>query len=206
MSVIKKTTIISIFIIITVAVVVSGYIMNLKSGISENLLRLHVVGASNSATDQALKLAVRDRILADFSEEFSHCNSAKEATKCASALKSQIEESALSELSALGCNAPVTATVENCKFPTKTYGNIALPGGSYTALNVKIGDAKGKNWWCVMYPPLCITDKSIVMSESSQQLLKSSLSEDEYLLISESNRPDIKIKFRIAEILGEIFE
>ena len=206
MSVIKKFTTISIFIIIAVAVVVSGYIMNLKSGISENLLRLHVVGASNSATDQALKLAVRDRILADFSEEFSHCNSAKEATKCASALKSQIEESALSELSALGCNAPVTATVENCKFPTKTYGNIALPGGSYTALNVKIGDAKGKNWWCVMYPPLCITDKSIDMSESSQQLLKSSLSEDEYLLISESNRPDIKIKFRIAEILGEIFE
>ena len=206
MSVIKKFTTISIFIIIAVAVVVSGYIMNLKSGISENLLRLHVVGASNSATDQALKLAVRDRILADFSEEFSHCNSAKEAAECASALKSQIEESALSELSALGCNAPVTATVENCKFPTKTYGNIVLPGGSYTALNVKIGDAKGKNWWCVMYPPLCITDKSIVMSESSQQLLKSSLSEDEYLLISESNRPDIKIKFRIAEILGEIFE
>lgn len=206
MSKIKKITVISALLLLALFIGFVGYIINLKSGISENLLRMHIIGASNSEYDQSLKLAVRDRILSDFSEEFAGCASAKEAADRAFSLKSQIERSAASELSARGCNAAVTATVENCRFPTKTYGSVSLPGGEYTALNIKIGDAKGKNWWCVMYPPLCITNKSVVMSESSLNILKSSLTEDEYALITENSRPDIKIKFRIAEILGEIFE
>lgn len=182
------------------------YIQNLKSNISDNLLRLHIVGASDSEYDQTLKICVRDRIIKDFSSEFSVCLSADEAAETAVALKSEIEKSANDELRSRGCEDIAVSAVEKCHFPTKTYGSIALPGGEYTALNIRIGEAKGKNWWCVMYPPLCVTDKSVVMSETSAKMLKSSLSEEEYRLICGSDEPEIKIKFRIAEMIGEYFK
>ena len=191
----------AIFLILIVFTL--SYVQNLKSNISDNLLRLHIVGASNSDYDQHLKICVRDKILADFSDEFIACTSAQDAADTAERLKHEIENSANNELARLGSFDTVTSTVEKCKFPTKTYGSLALPGGEYTALNIRIGDAEGKNWWCVMYPPLCVTDKTMVMSKASQEKLKSSLSEEEYRLICENARPDIKIKFKIAEILGE---
>lgn len=183
----------------------AGYVANLKSGISSSILRLHIVGASDSEYDQTLKLCVRDRILSDYSSDFAQCKSSADAENIAKSLLNEIESSAENELSARGCNTEVTAMVEECRFPTKSYGTITLPGGRYTALNIKIGSAEGQNWWCVMYPPLCITDKSIVMPESSMKALKESLSAEEYQLICENKQPDIKIKFRIAEILGKYF-
>lgn len=182
-----------------------GYVANLKSGISSSLLRLHIVGASDSEHDQTLKLCVRDRILSEYSSEFAQCKSSADAENTAKSLLDKIEGSAKDELSAHGCSADVTAVVEECRFPTKSYGSVTLPSGKYTALNIKIGSAEGKNWWCVMYPPLCITDKSIVMPEDSMKTLKETLSAEEYQLICENKQPDIKIKFRIAEILGKYF-
>lgn len=182
-----------------------GYVANLKSGISQSLLRLHIVGASDSEHDQTLKLCVRDRILSEYSSCFAECKSSADAESTAKSLLDKIESSAENELSARGCNAEVTAAVEECRFPTKSYGSVTLPGGRYTALNIKIGSAEGQNWWCVMYPPLCITDKSIVMPEDSMNTLKETLSAEEYQLICDNKQPDIKIKFRIAEILGKYF-
>ncbi len=190
-------------IVLILIVFTLSYIQNLKSNISDNLLRLHIVGASDSDYDQQLKICVRDRILSDFSDEFLSCASADDAAATAKLLKAEIEHAANDELSRLGCADTVTSAVEKCKFPTKSYGSITLPGGEYTALNIRIGNAEGKNWWCVMYPPLCVTDKTMVMSEASAQKLKNSLSEEEYQLICENEKPDIKIKFKIAEILGE---
>lgn len=199
-----------IIIFIALALILSifsvGYIANMKSHISQSLLRLHIVGATDSDVDQNLKLAVRDKILSEFSDEFSSCNSVAEAMQTADKLIPQIRQSATDQLSSLGCNADVSVNVERCPFPTKSYGSISLPSGEYTALNIKIGEATGKNWWCVMYPPLCITDKSMILSGASLESLKSTLTEQEFLLISNNKRPDIKIKFRIAEAIGKYFE
>lgn len=199
----KKILFISAAAFIVITISAGGYILNLKDGISENILRLHIVGTSDSEYDQSLKICVRDRILSDFSDIFSDCENISDAKTAAASHKTEIEIAAADELRRHGCFETVTAEVENCRFPTKTYGSISLPGGNYTALNIKIGEAKGKNWWCVMYPPLCITDKTFIMSESSAAKLKECLTPEEYRLICQSDEGDIKIKFKIAEIIGK---
>ena len=187
------------------AVLFLGYMENMKSDIADNLLRLHIIGADDSEYAQTLKICVRDRILSDFSDIFSECGSLEESAAKAEEYKTRIESAAKDELLRHGCDDSVTASVEDCRFPTKNYGDISLPGGVYTALNIRIGKASGRNWWCVMYPPLCINNGNAVISEESRNKLKAVLSPDEYRLITSGEQPDIKIKFKIAEVLGRCF-
>lgn len=201
-----KTAFFAACAVLMFTVFFASYILNMKSDISGSLLRLHIVADSDSERDQALKLLVRDRILADFSDIFADCRSRSDAEKAAKEHISEIEASAKDELLKNGADDAVTAAVESCPFPTKSYGNVKLPRGQYTALNIKIGSAAGHNWWCVMYPPLCITDKNAVLSEESKDKLKKSLTAEEYRLITEGETADVKIKFRIAEILGKYFK
>ena len=177
----------------------------MKAEISSSVLRLHIIGADNSKSAQELKINVRDRILCDFSEIFTSVDSCTEAIVLAEHYKSEIENAANDELIKRGSVDRAIVEVGACRFPTKSYGNIILPKGTYTALNIKIGAAIGKNWWCVMYPPLCISNKNVAFSDESRNKLKENLSDEEYKLITDSDSFDIKIKFRIAEILGEIF-
>ncbi len=195
---------ISIFVLGTVLYL--GYIENMKKDIADNLLRLHIVGADDSEYSQTLKICVRDRILADFSEVFSDCGSLEVSAARARELKPRIEAAAADELKSRGCNDSVSAEVEECRFPTKNYGEITLPGGVYTALNIRLGEAKGHNWWCVMYPPLCINGGNAVITEASKEKLKACLSPEEYRLITSGEEPDVKIKFKLAELLGRYFK
>lgn len=177
----------------------------MKTEISNSVLRLHIIGADNSKPAQELKINVRDRILCDFSEIFKNTDSRTAAIALAEKYRTEIENAANDELIKHGSIDRATVEVSACRFPTKSYGSITLPKGSYTALNIKIGDAVGNNWWCVMYPPLCISDRNVTFTDEARDKLKESLSDEEYKLITDSDSFDIKIKFRIAEILGEIF-
>jgi len=191
--------------VVVVAVFYFGYIGNMKTNISHSVLRLHIIGADNTKEAQDVKFKVRDRILDEFSDVFKKSASPEEAANSAVLYKNQIEEAAEDELSRHGIFDIVTAEVKVCRFPTKKYGDISLPQGKYTALNVKIGDAKGENWWCVMYPPLCLSDKNVIADEETKKKLKEVLTEEEYALITKTT-PDIKVKFRIAEIIGKWFD
>lgn len=195
----------SVLILLIIVLLYVGYVLNMKAEISNSVLRLHIVGADNSKSAQELKISVRDRILCDFSEIFKNTESRAEAIELAEKYKTEIENTANDELIKRGSDDRASVEIGVCHFPTKTYGNITLPKGSYTALNIKIGNAVGKNWWCVMYPPLCLSDKNIVFTDESRDKLRQNLSDEEYKLITDSNNFDIKIKFRIAEILGDFF-
>ena len=168
-------------------------------------MRLHIIGADNSKAAQEIKINVRDRILCDFSEIFKNTDSRAAAVALAEKYNAEIENAANDELIRRGSSDRASVEVATCRFPTKSYGNITLPKGSYTALNIKIGEAAGKNWWCVMYPPLCISDKNVAFTDESRNKLQESLSDEEYKLITDNGSFDIKIKFRIAEILGDFF-
>ena len=103
-----------------------------------------------------------------------------------------------------GYNYNVTIEIGNFIFPTKTYGDISFPPGFYDALKIKIGSGKGKNWWCVMFPPLCFIDVSSgVVPDESKEILESELTEDEYGLIC-NNLDETKIKFKIVEVLQNL--
>ena len=101
-----------------------------------------------------------------------------------------------------GYNYPVSLEIGNFYFPTKEYGNISLPAGYYDALKIEIGEAKGKNWWCSLFPPLCFVDISAgVIDEESEEFLKENLSDDEFAIITDTSE-NVKFKFKIIELIN----
>lgn len=124
------------------------------------VVRLHILANSDSAADQELKLQVRDKILERTSEFFSGSISKEQAEETAEAQLKLIEATAREEIVRQGYDYPVKAELVNMYFETRTYGDTTLPAGRYDAVRVNIGEANGKNWWCVLFPPLCIPSAS----------------------------------------------
>ena len=173
---------------------------NTERDLSQNLLRMHIIANSNSNTDQSTKLKVRDNILKEMGEELSSYNSASDAKISVLQNLNKIKSIAEKTLVQNGINDNVNVTLENTLFPQKTYNDITLPKGRYDALRVEIGEAKGQNWWCVMFPPLCFTeDATGEMKEEDKDKLKSSLDETERELIT-SKKETVRIKFKLYEL------
>ena len=190
-----------------VLVTAVSYISWQVNDIEDSVLRLHIVANSDSDEDQALKLKVRDEVVERCGFLFENCVSAEQSIKTAADNIGFIKYVAEQVITENGYNYDADCLVTQCSFPTKQYerpgdGVVSLPRGEYNALNIKIGAAKGKNWWCVMYPPLCFVDGVASVPDETDELLKSQLTASEYELITESDRPEIKIKFKIAELLG----
>jgi len=184
-------------------VLISNYSDSVQADLASNLIRFHVVANSDSAEDQALKLKVRDRIINELKELFDNTDNIN-ATK--EQLQNQldfVEEIARDEIKKSGKDYPVKAELGVFPFPTKVYGDVTLPAGHYEALRVVIGEGAGKNWWCVLFPPLCFVDATHgELPESSKEQLKNMLTEEEYKIItsadSDSELP-VQIKFKIVE-------
>ena len=190
-----------------VLVTAVSYISWQVNDIEDSVLRLHIVANSDSDEDQALKLKVRDEVVDRCGFLFENCVSAEQSIKTAADNIGFIKYVAEQVITENGYNYDADCQVTQCSFPTKQYERpgdsvVSLPRGEYNAINIKIGAAKGKNWWCVMYPPLCFVDGVASVPDETDELLKSQLTASEYELITESDRPEIKIKFKIAELLG----
>ena len=128
--------------------------------LNQNVLRLHVVANSDSPADQALKLEIKDRIVSQMGEEFKDIDSAQEARRIAISKKSEIKAVAETIVTSRGYDYPVEVYVGEFEFPTKSYGNLVFPQGRYEAVRVVLGEGGGKNWWCVLFPPLCMVSSS----------------------------------------------
>lgn len=141
------------------------------SRLEEGVLRLHILANSDTDADQTVKYAVRDALLARSSEWFADAPTRAQALENLEAHLPQMEAIAQETLSALGLSDAVSASICQTDFPARTYETVTLPAGSYTALRIEIGEAAGKNWWCVMYPSLCVpaagckTDNQARMAE-----------------------------------------
>ncbi len=124
--------------------------------LEDSVFRLHVIANSDDPADQVLKMAVKDDILLLMQQEFSGVGNADEARQLAQADIPLIQSVASNRIIANGYNYPVSVYVGEYEFPTKSYGNLVFPPGNYQALRVVIGEGQGKNWWCVLFPPLCL--------------------------------------------------
>ena len=165
--------------------------------IREKVLRLHVIANSDSEADQNLKLKVRDRIIEESGELFTVSESREEAErnlkKSLGKLQSITEEVIKKE----GSTATVEVRVEPSYFPVRSYGNLTLPAGTYKSLKIVIGEGEGKNWWCVLFPPLCLP-----AAEKRDDLLSDVLTEKEIQLIS--SKPRYEVRFWLYEKLQEL--
>jgi len=179
------------------------YSGSISRGIAENLVRLHVVAESDSEEDQALKLKVRDAVIDYMYDKLSEAKDIEESKRIIGENLNNIKKVAENVIRSSGKESPVTTTLGTYPFPTKKYGDITLPAGNYQALKVVIGNGQGSNWWCVLFPPLCIVDVTHgTISESVKEELKNALTYDEYEIISSAESDDdipVKIKFKIVE-------
>ena len=122
----------------------------------QNVLRLHIIANSNSEADQAVKLLVRDRILSETTDIFTGAAGLADAEKKAAERIGDIAEYAAETLEENGFGYGATAEIGNSYFETREYETFTLPAGNYRSLIIRLGKAEGKNWWCVVFPAVCI--------------------------------------------------
>ena len=171
-----------------------------------NVIRLHVLANSDSEDDQLLKLKVRDGVLGTASELLSGVTDRNEAEAIIRENLTVLEATAAEILRMEDSEYPVSVTLTKESYPTREYGNFALPAGKYTSLRVLIGDADGKNWWCMLFPSLCIGAEkeapAAIIDES--ECVEAGLTPSQVKIIT-GNSPTVKVKFRILEFIGGLF-
>ena len=170
-----------------------------ESNIYDSVLRLHVIANSDSDEDQTLKLLVRDAILLKAQELLGDISNRESAEKIISQNLEHLRLCAEQVIIDNGYSYPVSISLGKEDYPTKSYESCAFPSGEYTSLQIFIGDASGKNWWCVLFPPLCLsaaTDKDAFTSVG--------ITDSQYQIITDTKNPKYKIRFKILESFSEI--
>lgn len=177
-----------------------SYVNAVSSDIANSVFRLHVIANSDEKEDQELKLKVRDNVLSYMNKICENVTTKEDAILIANDHIDEFKEIALNTIHENGYDYSVNVKIGNFSFPTKTYGDISLPAGLYDALRIEIGEAKGQNWWCVMFPPLCFVDVSSgIVPDNSKETMKDNLSDEEFSLISDNEDSNVKFKFKLIE-------
>ena len=196
----KMLIILSILLFIYTSICAISYAENVSTDIANSVFRLHVIANSDSSEDQKLKYIVRDNLLKYMNVICKDCSSKEEAINIVKENKNSFKQIAINTIKEYGYSYDVNINIGNFEFPTKSYGDISLPAGYYDALKVEIGEAKGQNWWCVMFPPLCFIDiSSGVVPEESKEIMHNNLSDEEFALISDNSDSQIQFKFKLLE-------
>ena len=173
-----------------------------EGALAGQVLRLHVVANSDSDADQALKLLVRDAVLAEASGLLDGVSSREGAEDVLSAHLDELARAGADALAAEGCGDRVDAAITDQWFPTKVYDGFSLPAGQYRALKVTIGEGAGRNWWCVVFPPLCLGS---VTEQSVETAAEGVLDEDQVALITGQDGGYV-LKFRLIEWWDELIK
>ena len=185
----KLTYLLTAALVVTLAV--SVYSDSIQTDLEKNIIRLHIIANSDSEADQSVKLLVRDAVL---SEVDCGALSPEEAAKSAA-------ETAVRVLAENGFTYGAYGEFTEMEFPEKQYRDITLPKGRYRAVRVVLGSGSGHNWWCVLYPPVCMEDARGT-SDKARRQLRESLNEETYDLITGGR--GIEIKFKSAELVKKL--
>lgn len=197
---VKYSILILVLLFLYVTICAFSYTEAVSADIANSVFRLHVIANSDTKEDQDLKYIVRDNVLAYMNDICKDAKSKEDAIRIANEHINEFKEIAANTIKELGFDYDVNVEIGNFSFPTKTYGDISLPSGYYDALRIKIGEASGKNWWCVMFPPLCFVDiSSGIVPDESKEAMKKDLLDEEFSLISNENDSKISFKFKLIE-------
>lgn len=173
--------------------------LQVQDGLADKVVRLHVLANSDSEEDQALKLQVRDAVLAQAELLLDPAADRREAEGLLRGQLLEFETTAAEVIREAGYDYSVSVELTDAEFPTKRYDGFTLPAGEYLALRVLIGEAEGQNWWCVVFPPLC----TAVSTDMSTTALAAGFSEEEVSLITEENSGYV-LKFKVVEFWEEL--
>lgn len=170
----------------------------------DTVVRLHVLANSDSEEDQALKLMVRDGVLEAAAPLVEDCTTQAEAVEALTAHLSDLESAALAVIESEGYDYPVTVLLGEEDYPTRTYESCAFPAGTYVSLRVLIGEGEGQNWWCCLFPPLCLS-AATAKEDNEDAFLQVGLTKDQYGIITETGKTKYKVRFKLLEVLEDWF-
>ena len=170
----------------------------------DTVVRLHVLANSDSEADQALKLMVRDGVLEAAAPLVEGCTTQAQAVEALTAHLSDLESAALAVIASEGYDYPVTVLLGEEDYPTRTYDSCAFPAGTYVSLRVLIGEGEGQNWWCCLFPPLCLS-AATAKSDNEDAFIQVGLTKDQYGIITETGKTKYKVRFKILEVLEDWF-
>lgn len=195
-----KTWELALMLGVLCALVLGGWINREQVELADQVIRLHVIANSDSPEDQALKLAVRDRVLAKAENLYGPGTTREQALEILSSHLPELAQEGRAVVEEWGSDETVTARLEQCWFPTKEYEDFALPAGEYTALRIVIGEGAGQNWWCVAFPPLCLGAASQTIGDAVEA---GSFTPGQAALMTGESGGYV-LKFKSMELLGQL--
>ncbi len=181
----------------------------------DKVLRLHVVANSDSDEDQSLKLKVRDTVIGEVSAILDGCEDREEAIERLSLPENRkiIEDAARKRVESEGYSYPVSVTLCCERYPTKNYESFCFPSGEYASLKVEIGESEGQNWWCVLFPRLCLNVASEIVSDTADPdpssdsnkdaFISAGFTPEQYKIVTESEDTQYEIRFKLLEVIKE---
>lgn len=191
--------------VIVITILLSVIPVNGEEEVYENMIRLHVIANSDSEEDQQIKLDVRDKIIESFSDELGSAGSFESAYGTVCELKSEIENVANEVLTEKGVADRAKVEIGEEIYPERVYDVYTLPAGEYVSLRVVIGEGAGKNWWCVLFPPLCTSAASKEDEDDEKVFIEAGISTEGYKMIKRDKETKYKVRFRVLELFSGIF-
>ena len=186
---------IALMVALALTMLWGAWSMQEQDVLEQKMIRLHVIANSDAQDDQALKLQVRDAVLAQATDILQQSRDMVDAERKLSLALPAIETAAREKVVAEGYDYAVAARLEQTEFPTKEYNGFSLPAGEYLALRVVIGEGAGQNWWCVVFPPLC----TAAATDIEETAIATGLGEEDISLITEEHQGYV-LKFRSLEL------
>ncbi len=198
----KKLLIILLSLTIAAFVTLSfaRFTMDEELEIYDKTLRLHIPANSDSEIDQNVKLKVRDEILKLLEKPLSYCESRDEAAEVVQNMTKDIEFTANKVLSDNGLDYKATAKVTTEYYPEKSYGDITLPAGTYRSLKIELGKADGQNWWCMLFPQVCVGT-----AKPSETLAEVGFTANQIRILTDHEDYEYVVKFKLLEVLDSLF-
>lgn len=188
-------------ILLTLVLLLTALPVKTDAEIYDKVIRLHVLANSDSEEDQALKLKVRDSLLVVAATLTEGCERREEAEAILKENAEILRQDAEATLSGNGSELPVRVEIGRESYPTREYEGLRLPAGEYCSLRVMIGEAEGQNWWCVLFPPLCL-GTSVKVEE---EMVSVGFTPGQVKVLTDSDTPKYRLRFKILEILGSLF-
>ena len=173
--------------------------------IYNTVVRLHVLADSDNEEDQARKLRVRDAVLAVTSPLLVDCRSQDEARAVIEGNVDAIRTAAEDVLAAEGCTDRVEILLGEESYPTRDYDGICFPSGTYLSLRVCIGEAAGQNWWCCLFPPICLGSTTVSNADAEDAFIAVGLTPSQYKIITDSQKPVYRVRFKLLELLQDLW-
>lgn len=197
----QKKVIVIVLVLTAILLFIGLFPVHGEEKVYDSVVRLHVLANSDSAEDQARKLLVRDAVLAVTAPLLQDCQTRDTAEALLREKEQTLLEAAHQALTENGGDEAVSIVLDTEVYPERTYDSLCFPAGEYLSLRICIGDAAGQNWWCCLYPPLCLGAATVTRQQAEEQFVSAGLTPSQYRVITESDRPVYRARFKLLELL-----